>query len=94
MFVPRAGGRSDPEGSDGNLFNLTMQIPRVNPAALEIDSIASQDNSDVQRDVPGPCRADFREGTLESARANETTTSKGRRRLAGKTDHPDVYPSL
>lgn len=35
-----------------------------------------------------------RERTLESARANETTTSKGRRRLAGKTDYPDVYPSL
>lgn len=28
-------------------------------------------------------------------RAREwTTTSEGRRRLAGKTDHPDVYPSL
>lgn len=80
----------NPEEIDANLSTLNLARSRT----LSLSKILL-DRAAKYLDICSRWRCVIHgERTLESARANERQRDEGRRRLAGKTDHPDVYPSL
>lgn len=78
-------------------LHLEFSKRRSRTLGLQGDYSIARQNTRMSSNTLGLPRDDGvirGEWTVESARADERQRNEGRRRLAGKTDHPDVYPSL